>query len=235
MPIEAVNVHGLDNAFLADKPVFADIVDDFLKFIEGAELIIHNASFDVGFLNMELGRLGKGRIEDYCLKVTDSLKMASDMFPGLRNNLDVLCTRYEIDRSARTLHGALLDARLLAEVYLAMTRKQGELLGDTYEAGEKGFQIPDKSLFVRAEVPADELAEHEAFLERIAKKCKKGVAGRRHCTPKNRRMRPEHLPRPRPTPKYSRKTRQKPIECADYTQAPFLFDTASFFPNLRDD
>ena len=118
--------------------------------------------------------LGKGRIEDYCLKVTDSLKMASDMFPGLRNNLDVLCTRYEIDRSARTLHGALLDARLLAEVYLAMTRKQGELLGDTYEAGEKGFQIPDKSLFVRAEVPADELAEHEAFLERIAKKCKKG-------------------------------------------------------------
>ena len=130
VPIEAVNVHGLDNAFLADKPVFADIVDDFLKFIEGAELIIHNASFDVGFLNMELGRLGKGRIEDYCLKVTDSLKMASDMFPGLRNNLDVLCTRYEIDRSARTLHGALLDARLLAEVYLAMTRKQGELLGD---------------------------------------------------------------------------------------------------------
>ena len=146
----------------------------YLCLSEGAELIIHNASFDVGFLNMELRRLGKGRIEDYCLKVTDSLKMASDMFPGLRNNLDVLCTRYEIDRSARTLHGALLDARLLAEVYLAMTRKQGELLGDTYEAGEKGFQIPDKSLFVRAEVPADELAEHEAFLERIAKKCKKG-------------------------------------------------------------
>lgn len=145
MPIEAVDVHGLDNAFLADKPIFADIVDDFLKFIEGAELIIHNASFDVGFLNMELGRLGKGRIETYCLKVTDSLKMASDMFPGLRNNLDVLCSRYEIDRSARTLHGALLDARLLAEVYLAMTRKQGELLSDTIEAGENGFQIPDKA------------------------------------------------------------------------------------------
>ena len=174
VPIEAVDVHGLDNAFLADKPIFAVIVDDFLKFIEGAELIIHNASFDVGFLNMELGRLGKGRIEDYCLKVTDSLKMASDMFPGLRNNLDVLCSRYEIDRSARTLHGALLDARLLAEVYLAMTRKQGELLSDTIEAGENGFQIPDKSLFVRATVPADEMAEHEAFLERIAKKSKKG-------------------------------------------------------------
>lgn len=174
VPIEAVDVHGLDNAFLADKPIFADIVDDFLKIIEGAELIIHNASFDVGFLNMELGRLGKGRIEDYCLKVTDSLKMASDMFPGLRNNLDVLCSRYEIDSSARTLHGALLDARLLAEVYLAMTRKQGELLSDTIEAGENGFQIPDKSLFVRATVPADEMAEHEAFLERIAKKSKKG-------------------------------------------------------------
>lgn len=174
VPAEAVKVHGLDDAFLADKPLFADIADEFLHFIEGAELIIHNASFDVGFLNMELKRLGKGRVEDHCLKVTDSLKMAADIFPGLRNTLDALCSRYEVDKSARTLHGALLDARLLAEVYLAMTRKQGELLSDVIEAGPEGFVIPDASLFVRAKVPADELSQHEAFLQMIAKKSKKG-------------------------------------------------------------
>lgn len=174
VPVEAVGVHGLDNAFLADKPVFADIADEFLEFVKGAELIIHNAGFDVGFLNMELERLNKGRLEDYCPKVTDSLKMASDMFPGLRNTLKVLCSRYDIDDSERTLHGALLDARLLAEVYLAMTRKQGDLLSDTIEAGATGFQIPDPSLFVRASISPDELVEHEAFLARIAKKSKKG-------------------------------------------------------------
>lgn len=174
VPPEVVAVHGLDNAFLADKPVFADIVDEFIAFVSGAELIIHNAEFDVGFLNMELKRLGKGRLEDYCPKITDSLRMAAGIFPGLRNSLDVLCTRYEIDKSARTLHGALLDARLLAEVYLAMTRKQGELLSDTIEAGAAGFEIPAPSLLVKAQVPAEELAEHAAFLERIAKKSKKG-------------------------------------------------------------
>lgn len=174
VPAEAVRVHGLDNAFLSDKPLFADVADEFLAFIEGAELIIHNADFDVGFLNMELERLGKGRLEDYCPKITDSLKMASDMFPGLRNTLDVLCSRYEIDKSARTLHGALLDARLLAEVYLAMTRKQGELLSDTVESGVTGFQLPDPSLFVRARVPAEDLEQHAVFLAKIAKKSKKG-------------------------------------------------------------
>lgn len=174
VPEEAVQVHGLDNRFLADKPLFADVADDFLKFIEGAELIIHNASFDVGFLNMELERVGKGRIENYCPVVTDSLKMAAEIFPGLRNTLDVLCSRYEIDKSQRTLHGALLDARLLAEVYLAMTRKQGELLSDVIDPGAEGFKIPDKSLFVRAVVPPEELTQHEVFLEMIAKKSKKG-------------------------------------------------------------
>ena len=174
VPEEAVQVHGLDNRFLADKPLFADVADDFLKFIEGAELIIHNASFDVGFLNMELERVGNGRIENYCPVVTDSLKMAAEIFPGLRNTLDVLCSRYEIDKSQRTLHGALLDARLLAEVYLAMTRKQGELLSDVIDPGAEGFKIPDKSLFVRAVVPPEELAQHEVFLEMIAKKSKKG-------------------------------------------------------------
>ena len=174
VPEEAVQVHGLDNRFLADKPLFADVADDFLKFIEGAELIIHNASFDVGFLNMELERVGKGRIENYCPVVTDSLKMAAEIFPGLRNTLDVLCSRYEIDKSQRTLHGALLDARLLADVYLAMPRKQGELFSDVIDPGAEGFKIPDKSLFVRAVVPPEELAQHEVFLEMIAKKSKKG-------------------------------------------------------------
>ena len=174
VPEEAVQVHGLDNRFLADKPLFADVADDFLKFIEGAELIIHNASFDVGFLNMELERVGKGRIENYCPVVTDSLKMAAEIFPGLRNTLDVLCSRYEIDKSQRTLHGALLDARLLAEVYLVFSRKQGEPLSDVLDPGAEGFKIPDKSLFVRAVVPPEELAQHEVFLEMIAKKSKKG-------------------------------------------------------------
>ena len=123
---------------------------------------------------MELERVGKGRIENYCPVVTDSLKMAAEIFPGLRNTLDVLCSRYEIDKSQRTLHGALLDARLLAEVYLAMTRKQGELLSDVIDPGAEGFKIPDKSLFVRAVVPPEELAQHEVFLEMIAKKSKKG-------------------------------------------------------------
>ena len=106
VPDEAVAIHGLTNEFLADKPVFADVADDFLKFIKGAELIIHNAKFDVGFLNAELKRIGKGRVEDYCSNVIDTLAMAREIFPGLRNTLDVLCGRYGVDRSARTLHGA---------------------------------------------------------------------------------------------------------------------------------
>lgn len=175
VPEEVVRVHGLDNAFLADKPVFAEIVDDFLTFVQGAELIIHNAEFDVGFLNAELKRLGKGKIQDYCPKITDSLAMARTIFPGLKNTLDVLCSRYEIDNSARTLHGALLDAQLLAEVYLAMTRKQGSLIGDSIdEVGENLPPMPDPSLLIGATATADEMQLHHDFIAMIDKKCKKG-------------------------------------------------------------
>lgn len=176
VPEEVVRVHGLDNAFLADKPVFSEIVDDFLNFVQGAELIIHNADFDVGFLNAELKRLGKGRIQDYCPKITDSLAMARSIFPGLKNTLDVLCSRYEIDNSARTLHGALLDAQLLAEVYLAMTRKQGSLIGDPIdEIGENLPPLPNPDRLIDAGITDNELSLHEEFIAMINKKCKTGA------------------------------------------------------------
>ena len=120
----AKEVHGISLDFLQDKPLFIDISDTFLSFIEGAELIIHNAPFDVGFLNMELGKIEKNKIEEYCLKITDSLKLAKENRPGQRNNLDALCRAYGINNSQRSLHGALLDAELLGEVFLAMTRGQ---------------------------------------------------------------------------------------------------------------
>jgi DNA polymerase-3 subunit epsilon len=124
----AVDVHGLDNLFLANKPRFADIAGDFLAYIEGAELIIHNAPFDVGFIDAELRILGSQRqIADYC-SVLDTLALAKKKHPGLRNSLDALCKRYSVDNSRRELHGALLDAEILAEVYLAMTGGQSVLL-----------------------------------------------------------------------------------------------------------
>jgi len=124
----AIDVHGLDNKFLADKPRFADIVGDFIAFIEGAELVIHNAPFDVGFINAELRRYGgRNDISDYC-GVLDTLALARKKHPGQRNSLDALCKRYGIDNSHRDLHGALLDSEILAEVYLAMTGGQSVLL-----------------------------------------------------------------------------------------------------------
>jgi DNA polymerase-3 subunit epsilon len=120
----AKEVHGISLDFLKDKPLFNDISDAFLSFIEGAELIIHNAPFDVGFLNMELGKIEKKEIEEYSFKITDSLKLAKLNRPGQRNNLDALCRAYGINNSQRSLHGALLDAELLGEVFLAMTRGQ---------------------------------------------------------------------------------------------------------------
>ncbi|MCW5620963.1 MAG: DNA polymerase III subunit epsilon [Burkholderiales bacterium] len=126
----ALEVHGLTREFLQDKPHFGEIAAEFLEFVDGAELIIHNAPFDVGFLDHELSRLDRGRINDYCRPITDTLRMARDLHPGKRNSLDMLCERYEVDNSARTLHGALLDAELLAEVYLAMTRGQDALIID---------------------------------------------------------------------------------------------------------
>lgn len=124
----AVNVHGITNEFLVDKPAFEEISEDFLKFIDGAELIIHNAPFDVAFINAELNRLdlNLGSVEERCT-VLDTLALARKLHPGQKNNLDALCKRYEIDNSERDLHGALLDARILADVYLAMTGGQVSL------------------------------------------------------------------------------------------------------------
>jgi DNA polymerase-3 subunit epsilon len=124
---EAVEVHGLSDEFLEDKPKFAEIAEEFVEFIRGAELIIHNAAFDVGFLDSELARLAAPvRIEDVA-QVLDTLELAREMHPGQRNNLDTLCRRYEVDNSNRTLHGALLDSELLADVYLLMTGGQVDL------------------------------------------------------------------------------------------------------------
>jgi DNA polymerase III subunit epsilon len=126
----AVEVHGLTLDFLQDKPKFADVAHDFLDFVRDAELIIHNAPFDVGFLDYEMALLDLQGIAQYCMPITDTLRMARDLHPGKRNSLDALCERYAVDNSARTLHGALLDAQLLAEVYLAMTRGQETLIID---------------------------------------------------------------------------------------------------------
>ena len=128
----AIAVHGIRNEDLADKPRFPEIADEFLKFIVGAELVIHNAPFDVGFIEHELNRMQHKRrqLRDIC-RVTDSLKVARDMHPGQRNNLDALCKRYQVDNSGRDLHGALLDARLLGDVYLLMTGGQDSLALDT--------------------------------------------------------------------------------------------------------
>jgi DNA polymerase-3 subunit epsilon len=175
----ALNVHGLTTDFLADKPKFADIVDEFLDFVRGAELIIHNAPFDVGFLNMELERLGRGKIGDYVTGVIDTLKDAKEMFPGKRNNLDALCDRFEVDRSGRTLHGALIDCELLAEVYLCMTRGQDSLLidfagpadGSAAEAANAIARTARGPLKVIAPTDA-ELAEHASYLDTLDKAVK---------------------------------------------------------------
>jgi len=135
----AVEVHGITTEFLADKPRFEDVADDFISYVDGAELIIHNAPFDVGFLNAELERAGKkeGLLEQICT-VTDTLVMARKKHPGQRNSLDALCRRYEIDNSQRQLHGALLDSEILADVYLVMTGGQGALSFGGMSAEETG-------------------------------------------------------------------------------------------------
>jgi DNA polymerase-3 subunit epsilon len=123
----ALQVHGLTSEFLRDKPRFGEVVDEFLDYVADAELIIHNAPFDVAFLNHELALLHRQPITECCPSIVDTLRMARDIHPGKKNSLDALCERYQVDNSARTLHGALLDAQLLAEVYLAMTRGQESL------------------------------------------------------------------------------------------------------------
>lgn len=186
----ALNVHGLRSEFLADKPVFAAIVDEFLDFVQGAELIIHNAPFDLGFLNRELDLAGRGRMLDHVSGVIDTLVEARAMFPGKRNNLDALCDRLSVDRSARSLHGALIDCELLAEVYLAMTRGQESLLIDFPDEGAAGqrpgalnaAQAPRGPLRVHAASEA-EAKEHEAYLDALDKAVKGSCVWRQMAAP----------------------------------------------------
>lgn len=169
-------VHGISLEFLADKPKFSDIADEFLEFINGAELVIHNAPFDLGFLNAELRRLDRVPVETLCSGVVDTLRMAKDLHPGKRNSLDALCERYEIDNSSRTLHGALLDTELLADVFLAMTRGQNSLMIEPDaevrpQLGADGQARERKPLLVRR-ASAEEIAEHERVLAAIDKESK---------------------------------------------------------------
>ena len=175
----AFNIHGLSNEFLSDKSRFADIAQEFIDFIRDGELIIHNAPFDVGFINAELKLLGKkwGKIEDYCT-VFDTLVLAREKHPGQKNNLDALCKRYEVDNSQRDLHGALLDAQILLDVYLKMTGGQTDL---TFHSAATSHGVKGKSKqylnnkhkkLVVIEPTENELAEHRMLLESIKDKNK---------------------------------------------------------------
>jgi DNA polymerase-3 subunit epsilon len=169
---DAVRVHGLTDEFLADKPLFAEVAEEVLAFVAGAEIVIHNAGFDVGFLNAELDRLGRPAFETHVLQVTDSLSMARERFPGKANSLDALCRRLEVDNAARSVHGALLDAGLLAEVYIRLTRGQDSLVIDEGEhrAGEADLEALDLSQLALRVVLADaaERAAHAALLADLA-------------------------------------------------------------------
>ncbi len=167
----ALRVHGLTDEFLADKPKFADIARPFLDYVQGAELIIHNADFDVEFLDLELERAGLGRLKDHVAGVVDTLALARELHPGKRNSLDALCERYAVSNAHRTLHGALLDARLLAEVYLAMTRGQDSLAMDLETAAEQAAVTAriDASKLVVLRATQEEERAHEAYLDGMAK------------------------------------------------------------------
>ena len=175
----ALAVHGISLEFLQDKPKFADIAEEFLDFVRGAELIIHNASFDVGFLNAELALLAMAPIETVCRAVQDTLRMAKEMHPGKKNNLNALCERYGIDNSHRTLHGALLDSEILAEVYVAMTRGQESLMIEldapsaAPETASVVEQTPLAHRSLRIVLASDEeCAQHAEMLGAIDKQSK---------------------------------------------------------------
>jgi len=168
-------VHGISNEFLRDKPRFAELVEEILTYMQDAEVIIHNAPFDIGFLNKELELLGKPPFKTFVSGVIDSLVMAKEMFPGKRNSLDALCDRLEVDNSGRTLHGALLDAELLADVYINMTRGQEALImdaGETANTGPVSTRL-DLSLFTLPVLQANEqeISAHEDVLTQMDKAC----------------------------------------------------------------
>ena len=170
---DALRVHGITSEFLKDKPKFAEIAEQFLDYVAGAEIIIHNAPFDLGFLNKELELLGRAPFATYIDSVTDTLVMAKEMFPGKRNSLDSLCDRLEVDNSGRTLHGALLDAELLADVYINMTRGQDALLMEV-DAGEQQTHTRDKVDLRSFDLPViaaseQELSQHADLLTQLDK------------------------------------------------------------------
>jgi DNA polymerase-3 subunit epsilon len=165
----AARVHGLTAEFLADKPKFADIAREFADYVSGAELIIHNAAFDVEFLDQELALAGMNKLSEYCAGIVDTLAMARELHPGKKNSLDALCERYSVNNSHRTLHGALLDARLLAEVYLALTRGQESLVMELDAPGVAAVAAArvDASKLKVVRAGAEEAAAHEKILDAI--------------------------------------------------------------------
>jgi DNA polymerase-3 subunit epsilon len=169
--IDAYKVHGLSDEFLADKPLFAHIADELIEFVRGAEIVIHNAAFDIGFLDVELRRIGRPPFTVHEVRITDSLSLARESFPGKANSLDALCKRFEVNNAGRELHGALLDAGLLAEVYIRMTRGQDSLVIDAADAlaadlAARPIDFSVLELIVIA-ADADDLAVHEAVLAEI--------------------------------------------------------------------
>lgn len=172
---DALRIHGISNEFLKDKPKFAQVVDQLLDYLQGAELIIHNAAFDVGFLNKELELAGRAPLREWVASVTDTLAMAKEMFPGKRNSLDALCDRLGVDNSGRTLHGALLDAELLADVYINLTRGQEALLvmDDAADGGQAQGGVPriDLRALVLPVIHANEAerAAHDDLLNQLDK------------------------------------------------------------------
>lgn len=176
---DALRVHGLTDEFLSDKPLFEAVVDQLLEFIRGAEVVIHNASFDVGFLDHELGRLNRPSLLQSVEKITDSLSLARELFPGKANSLDALCKRLEVDNSNRALHGALLDAGLLAEVYIRLTRGQKSLVVDTDDAPivTELLDTTDLSQFALPSIALseDEQSAHGTLIAELEKATKSGA------------------------------------------------------------
>jgi DNA polymerase-3 subunit epsilon len=176
----AAKVHGLTAEFLADKPRFADIAREFVDYVSGAELIIHNAPFDVEFLDQELALAGMKKLSDYAAGIVDTLAIARELHPGRKNSLDALCERYGVSNAHRTLHGALLDARLLAEVYLALTRGQESLVMELEAPGVAAVAAArvDASKLTVQRASAEEAAAHEKILDAIDKLSKEGSVWR---------------------------------------------------------
>ena len=163
----AEEVHGLSIDFLQDKPLFKDVVNDFLAFVQNSEVVIHNAPFDVGFINAELGRLGLDKFEENIITITDSLKFAKEIRPGQRNSLDALCKAFDIDNSSRTLHGALLDAQLLGEVFIGMTRGQEAISIDFVEDdNHQVFKKVDLSKLQVIQLLPEDIDNHTAYIRK---------------------------------------------------------------------